>query len=152
MSYKLNWILKKFDELTVTELYNILHLRSEVFVVEQNCAYQDVDNKDPLTYHLMGWEQNNLVAYTRIIPPGISYKYPSIGRVSTANSVRRTGVGKQLMQLSITHCENLFVNLPIQIGAQLYLKKFYESFDFHQTSDIYLEDGIEHIEMIKNNL
>ena len=151
MNYKLNWILKKFDALTNDELYAILQLRNEIFAVEQNSVYPDLDNKDQVANHLMGWQENNLVAYTRLIPSGVTFPNPYISRVVTSKSVRRTGVGRILMQNSIIECEKLFGKLPIQIGAQLYLKKFYESFDFHQTSDIYLEDGIEHIEMIKNN-
>ena len=143
------WIIKKFADLTPHELYAILQLRNEVFVVEQNCVYQDADNKDQQSWHVMGWYENLLAAYTRILPPGIMYELPSIGRVVTAAAIRKTGTGKQLMEKSIETVENLFGNAPIQIGAQLYLKKFYESLGFRQSSEMYLEDGIEHIEMIK---
>ena len=144
----MNWSLKKFDELTVHELYAIFQLRIEVFAIEQNCVYQDVDNKDQQSYHFMGWENKKLVAYTRLVPPGIGFSEPSIGRVVTSPSVRRTGIGKELMKKSIEKAKELFGNAPIKIGAQLYLKKFYESFGFVQTGDIYLEDNIEHIKMI----
>lgn len=143
------WSLKKFDELSPHELYAILQLRNEVFAVEQNCVYADMDNKDQLSYHLMGSENDKLVAYTRIIPPGVIYSEPSIGRVVTSSSVRRTGVGKELMEKSIEETYNLYGKTPIKIGAQLYLLKFYAALGFIQTSDIYLEDGIEHIEMLK---
>ena len=145
----LHWIVKKFDELTPYQLYAILQLRNEVFVVEQNCVFQDADDKDQDSYHLMGFANNKLVAYTRLVPPGVSYKEPSIGRVVTSPSVRSTGAGKELLKQSIYHCYNLFGEVPIKIGAQLYLKKFYESFGFRQIGDAYLEDGIEHIYMLK---
>ena len=145
----MNWICKKFDELTPHELYAILQLRNIVFAVEQNCVYPDLDDKDQSCWHMMGWETNKLIAYTRLVPPGISYPaLPAIGRVVTAPTARKNGVGKELMKISIAKTRKLFGNLSIKIGAQVYLKKFYESFGFMQTSDIYDEDGIDHIEMI----
>jgi ElaA protein len=147
----LHWVLKPFNELTPHELYSIMQLRNEVFVLEQNCIYQDADGKDLKAHHLMGFnEEGALMAYTRLLPQDISYEEPSIGRVITHADVRRTGAGKVLMQESIKNCYKLFGKQPIKIGAQFYLKKFYESFGFIQTSDIYLEDGIEHIEMVLN--
>ena len=144
------WILKKFDELTAHELYSILQLRNEVFVVEQNCVYQDADNKDQASYHFTGWMNDRLIAYTRLLPRGIAYNdYVSIGRVVTSPSERGNGIGKELIQRSIEQLNNLYESVPIKIGAQIYLKKFYSEFGFQQTSDIYLEDGIEHIEMIR---
>lgn len=145
----LKWVLKKFDELTPDELYAILRLRSEVFVVEQNCVFQDMDDKDQQCYHLMGWQNNLLAAYTRLVPPGVSYEQPSIGRVVTSPRVRRDGVGKQLMNQSIDETNNLFGKKSIKIGAQLYLKSFYESLGFVQSGEIYDEDGIDHIHMIR---
>jgi ElaA protein len=144
------WILKKFDELSLHELYAILQLRNEVFAIEQNCVYPDLDNKDQLAYHFMGWGKNKLVAYTRIIPPGKAYTEPSIGRVVTAQSIRGEGVGKLLMEKTIEHIYNFFGTTPIKISAQFYLKKFYEDFGFHASGDAYLEDGIDHIEMVKS--
>ncbi len=146
----LTWILKKFNDLTVQELYSILQLRNEVFAIEQNCVYPDMDDKDQPSYHLMALQENKLVAYTRIIPPGIVYKEPSIGRVVTAPMVRRTGIGKELMQRSIKSVEELYGKIPIKIGAQTYLQKFYNELGFQSTGTIYLEDGIEHIAMIKS--
>ena len=143
----MNWLCKKFDDLTPHELYAILQLRNIVFAVEQNCVYPDMDNKDQYCYHLMGWDNNKLVAYTRLVPPGISYSEAAIGRVVTAPQARRSGFGKELMKLSIDKCRELFSITIIKIGAQLYLKKLYESLGFIQTSDIYDEDGIDHIEM-----
>ncbi|MBS1631570.1 MAG: GNAT family N-acetyltransferase [Bacteroidetes bacterium] len=144
----IEWVCKKFEDLRPGELYAILQLRNEVFVVEQNCVFQDADNKDQDSYHLMGWQNEKLVAYTRLMPPGIASDMPSIGRVVVSPTVRKEGVGKELMKISIEKAKKLFGNTPICIGAQLYLKKFYESLGFQQSSAIYLEDGIEHIEMI----
>ena len=145
----MNWTVKNFDDLTPHELYDILQLRSEVFGVEQNCVYQDMDNKDQFCFHVMGWQDSRLVAYTRLVPPGISYKEPSIGRVVTSREVRRTGFGKTLIEKSIAEIIRLYGKTPIKIGAQLYLKKFYESFDFEQSGDIYDEDGIPHVHMTR---
>jgi ElaA protein len=145
----IHWTLKHFDELSVQQLYLILQLRNEVFVVEQNCVFQDADDKDQACYHLMGFQNELLVAYTRIVPPHIIYKEASIGRVVTSLAVRRNGTGKALMQNSIQHVYELFGNVPVKIGAQLYLQSFYEGFGFVQEGGIYLEDGIEHIHMIK---
>ena len=144
-----SWQCKKFDDLSPRELYAIMRLRNEVFVVEQDCVYQDLDNKDQQSWHLMGWEGSELVAYTRLIPPGISYTEASIGRVVTSPSVRRTGLGKELMEVSLGEIKKLFGEGALKLGAQLYLKNFYTGFGFHPSSDVYLEDGIEHIEMIK---
>jgi len=146
----IQWILKKFDDLRPQELYSILQLRIEVFIVEQNCPFQDADNKDQAAFHLMGWQGDLLCAYTRIVPPGIAYELPSIGRVVTSPRARKNRVGRLLMERSITETINLFGRMDIRIGAQLYLKKFYISLGFVQSSDIYLEDGIEHIEMTRS--
>ena len=145
----MKWVLKKFEELTPQELYNILQLRNEVFAVEQNCVYPDMDNKDQPSWHLMCLLNDKLVAYTRLLPPGIAYSDPSIGRVVTSSSIRKTGTGRELMLRSIECCEKLFGKQPITIGAQFYLKSFYESLGFVKISEIYLEDGIEHITMRK---
>ena len=147
--YKLmDWICKSFNELTVGELYAVLQLRNMVFVVEQNCIYQDADDKDQYSYHLMCWDGHLLIAYTRILPAGISYAESSIGRVVVLPGARKNGAGKRLMEITIEKLLILFGRVPIKIGAQLYLKKFYESLGFQQCSDIYLEDGIQHIEML----
>lgn len=145
----MNWILKNFDSLTPHELYAILRLRSEVFVVEQTCVFQDLDNRDQQCYHLMGLRDNLLIAYTRLVPPGLSYEEASIGRVVTSPAARGTGTGKTLMEKSIEEVFNLYGEVPMKIGAQLYLKKFYNSFGFEQLGDIYDEDGIDHIKMVR---
>jgi len=145
----MEWSLKKFDELSLDELYAILQLRSKVFIVEQNCVYNDVDGKDQLAWHLIGTEDGNLIAYTRILPPGIVYSDPAIGRVVTSPSKRSSGLGRELMDRSIEHCEMLFGNTSITLSAQAYLKKFYESLDFFSIGEEYLDDGIPHIEMTR---
>jgi ElaA protein len=146
----MNWKLKKFDDLQPHELYAILRLRNEVFVVEQQCIFQDADEKDQGCYHLMGFIDESLAAYTRLVPPGWIYPEASIGRVVTSPAFRGGGSGKLLMQRSIETCIDLFGQVDIKIGAQLYLKKFYESFGFIQSSAIYLEDNIEHIYMLRS--
>ena len=140
-------VCRFFDALSPAELYAIMRLRIEVFVVEQNCVFQDADNKDPQCYHLMLWEGNTLAAYTRLVPPGLSYPEMSIGRVVSNPQHRGTGIGRVLLQQSIEHCFRLFGEGVITIGAQLYLRKFYESFGFRQVGDVYDEDGIDHIKM-----
>ncbi|NCU05759.1 MAG: GNAT family N-acetyltransferase [Chitinophagaceae bacterium] len=148
---QLHWTLKKFADLTSYELYDIIWLRNEVFVVEQNCVYQDADYKDLKGWHLMGRnEQGILAAYVRLLPPGVSYAEPSIGRVVTNPVARGKGMGRILMTEAMKQCELLFGKKNIKIGAQYYLLKFYSSLGFEQTSEIYLEDDIEHIEMIRN--
>ena len=141
--------IKHFNELSAIELYEIIRLRNEVFVVEQNCVFQDADNKDQHCYHLMLRQNDVLVAYTRLVPKGISYPdYMSIGRVVSSPAARRTGAGRAVMEVSIEACYRLWGQAPIKIGAQLYLKQFYASFGFVAEGEIYLEDGIEHIEMV----
>jgi ElaA protein len=150
MNQPLHWVFKPFHQLSVDELYQLLQLRSEVFVVEQNCVFQDMDNKDQHSHHLLGYSVNLLAAYTRIVPKGISYDdYPSIGRVVTSPKVRGEGRGKELMEESIRQLHHLYGPVSIKIGAQLYLKKFYESLGFEQCGHVYDEDGIDHIPMLR---
>ena len=144
----LHWTYQPFADLTLTELYTIMQLRSEVFVVEQNCVYQDADEKDLLCYHLCGWDGGKLVAYCRIMPPGLAFTEASIGRVLTAAPYRKNGTGRLLMQKAITETLQQFNCSQIIISAQLYLNKFYQSLNFQQISDVYLEDGIAHIKMM----
>jgi len=146
----LTWTTKPFDSLTLAELYALLQLRSEVFVVEQTCAFQDIDGQDQATWHLLGYtETGELAAYTRLFAAGISYPEASIGRVVVSPKFRRYGLGRELLRQSIAAIDQLFGEQPIQIGAQLYLKDFYESFHFRQHGEGYLEDGIPHIHMIR---
>jgi ElaA protein len=142
------YVTKHFNDLTPQELYSIHRLRNEVFVVEQQCIYQDADNKDPHSYHVMLYDAKGLAAYSRIVPAGISFKELSIGRVVTAPHARGTGAGKKIMQEAIKQCYRLFGNVPIRIGAQLYAKEFYNKLGFIQSGDVYDEDGIPHIEML----
>ena len=148
MESRINWIQKTFAELNTTELYALLRLRTEVFVVEQNCVFQDMDNKDQKSHHLMGWVGDDLVAYARILPAGVSYNEPSIGRVVSNPHYRGKGAGRELMSEAINRTIELYGKQPIRIGAQLYLNKFYSSLGFVNQGEVYLEDGIEHIEMI----
>lgn len=147
----MDWILKKFDELTTAELYAILQLRSKVFIVEQNCVYLDPDGKDQQAWHLTGTDDNMLIAYSRILAPGVTYPDPAIGRVVILPSKRRAGLGKELMERSIEHCEQLFGKNSITLSAQVYLKKFYESLGFTGMGDEYLDDGILHIKMTRKS-
>ncbi len=143
----IKWKCNSFNHLSPEELYNILKLRSQVFVVEQNCVFLDLDDKDQQSYHLTGWNENELLAYARLLPPGLVFEEISIGRVVVSPFHRKFGFGKLLMQQAIDQCYHLFGNQPIKIGAQLYLKTFYEFFSFVPQGKIYLEDNIEHIEM-----
>jgi ElaA protein len=125
----ISWKIKPFKELTVTELYNIMKLRAEIFIVEQNCPYQDADGKDPKSLHLMGYNADGeLVVYSRVLPQHISYSEVSIGRVVSSGKVRGTGAGRLLMDKSLEIIRKEYGNVPVKIGAQAYLKKFYESF------------------------
>lgn len=147
---KLIWSTKHFSELTAVELYEILQLRSDVFVIEQQCIYRDLDDKDQTCYHLLGRieDTGELAAYSRIVPPAVSYEEPSIGRVLTALKYRKNNFGRELMQKSIEETQKRYSNQPIRIGAQTYLTKFYTSLGFVQQGKPYDEDGIEHIEMV----
>lgn len=144
----MNWKIKRFEELTTTELYEILRVRAEVFVVEQNCVYQDLDMKDKKAFHLFCEENGEIAAYLRILEKGISYPEISIGRVLTRESYRRKGLSRGLMTKAISFVKEELKEPEIRISAQLYLKAFYESLGFAATSEIYLEDGIEHVEML----
>jgi len=140
--------IKTFNQLTTTELYQILRLRSEVFVVEQDCVYQDVDNKDQKGLHLFISDKNKVIAYTRLFAPGDYFESASIGRVVVASENRKDGLGHQLMMASIKAIKTNYKTSKITISAQVYLKEFYESHQFVKVGDEYLEDGIPHIKMI----
>lgn len=139
-----------FAKLSLQELYDSMALRQEVFVVEQDCPYLDADGKDAAGQHLLGYDdRGQLIAYARLLPPGISYPgYASIGRVVTSPGARRTGAGKQLMRESIDWCGRLYRETPIKISAQVYLLRFYESFGFQKVGEEYLEDDIPHVGMV----
>ncbi len=144
----MHWTYKHFNELSAYEVYNIISLRNRVFVVEQNCVYDDTDQKDLEAWHLCGFENETLVAYARILAPGVSYEEPSIGRVITAPEYRQKGYGTQLMKMAIEETLHQFNTKHIRISAQEYLLRFYESLGFQSTGKSYLEDGIPHVEMV----
>ena len=143
----LNWKIKRFDALSVVELYQLLHLRSEVFVVEQNCVYQDIDGKDEKALHLLGEYEGKIFAYARLFKAKDYFEQASIGRVVVDANCRDKKLGHILIREAIEGIRSYFGEKKITISAQLYLKKFYESHGFIQTSEMYLEDDIPHIEM-----
>ncbi|UJP66697.1 GNAT family N-acetyltransferase [Mongoliitalea daihaiensis] len=144
----LKHVIKAFHELSVDELYELLRLRSEVFVVEQNCVFLDLDDKDQQCHHLLLYQDLDLVAYTRIVPACVSYEEVSIGRVVSSPAHRGEGLGRKVMELSLDYCHQLFGPCDIRIGAQTYALAFYESLGFQSDGETYDEDGIEHIEMV----
>jgi len=143
----IDWKIKTFEQLSTPEVYEILRLRAEVFVVEQNCVYQDIDNKDQKALHLFGEFEGEIIAYSRLFQPGDYFEFSSIGRVVVAEKYRDKNYGHELIDLSILAIKNHFNEQNITISAQLYLKKFYQSHGFIATSKTYLEDDIPHIEM-----
>ena len=144
---ELNWQYKTFGSLTSNELYSVLKLRSEVFVVEQNCVYLDMDDKDQQSFHLCGWYRSELAVYARILPPALAFEEASIGRVVSNPLFRKSGLGRILMEEAIKITIETFKVSKIKIGAQLYLLDFYNSLGFSQSGPEYIEDGIPHIEM-----
>jgi ElaA protein len=144
----LDFQIKKFEELKVEELYEILRMRNEVFVIEQNCIYQDCDEKDKKAYHLLGIENEKMVAYLRILERGVSYNEISIGRVLVDQKHRGKGLARELLVKAIDFIEEHLNEKEIRISAQKYLLDFYKSLGFMIASEVYLEDGIPHVEMI----
>lgn len=145
----LNIIIKSFDQLTLDELYELLQLRSAIFVVEQNCVYQDIDGKDKKALHVMGYKKEQLVAYTRVFKPNDYFEAASIGRVLVKVEERHLKYGYDIMHASITSIKERYGQTTIEISAQTYLKQFYISLGFKQVGSEYLEDGIPHIRMLK---
>lgn len=146
----MNLEIKKFNELTVEELYDILKVRSEVFVVEQNCVYNDQDGKDIDSIHIMIKEGNKIMAYLRVIKPGVSYDNASIGRVLVTSEARKKGLARKIVCAGIDYIINSWNEDKITIGAQNYLRDFYESLGFEAVSEVYSEDGIPHVDMTYN--
>lgn len=142
--------VKSFQKLTKEELYDVLQLRSEVFVVEQDCVYQDLDGKDQKALHVLGYENQKLVAYTRLFKANDYFDHASIGRVVVAKNKRHINYGIEIMTASIEAIHDIFQQKTIKISAQSYLKNFYEKFGFKKVGEEYLEDGIPHVEMILN--
>ena len=144
----LNIVIKPFNELSILELYNLLQLRSEVFVVEQDCVYQDIDRKDQNALHVIGYKNDRIVAYTRLFKPGDYFKASSIGRVVVAKNQRQFKYGYDIMEASIKAIKTHFNVTEIKISAQCYLKNFYNNLEFFEIGEEYLEDGIPHITML----
>lgn len=142
--------IKHFKELSTQTFHDALQLRINVFVVEQNCPYPELDDKDLVAYHVLGLEDGRLVAVARILPPGISYKEPSIGRFAVAPTHRKQKLGHLMMEACHASISQLFPKSPIRISAQEYLKDFYGAHGYQHTGKSYLEDGIPHIEMLKS--
>jgi ElaA protein len=140
--------IKEFEDLTTAQLYKIIKARIDIFVVEQNCPYEECDNKDYDSIHIFSEENNKIIAYLRIIPAGISYQEPSIGRVLVNKEYRRQGIAKKIMYLALEYINNNFETNYIRISAQKYLLNFYENIGFKKVSEEYLEDGIPHYEML----
>jgi len=147
----LSWECLAFKQLTTPTLYALLQLRSEVFVVEQDCVYQDLDGYDEFAWHLLGWRDNTLLCYARLFAPGVKYPGASIGRVIIKQIVRGEGLGRELMGQAITACEARWPNAAITISAQHHLEEFYGSLGFETVSAPYLEDDIPHVEMHRSN-
>lgn len=145
----MEWVWKRFDELTLAELYEVIRLRIDVFVVEQECPYHELDGLDEKACHLLGYENGELVAYSRLFSRGIVAEQASIGRVLVKESVRNLGYGQVLLAESIRQMEETLEEKTILIHAQLYLKRFYQSFQFEKVSESYDLDGIPHIDMIR---
>ncbi|WP_297338171.1 GNAT family N-acetyltransferase [Algoriphagus sp.] len=145
----LSHTFKAFDELSVQELYHLLRLRSEVFVVEQNCVFLDQDNKDQKCHHLLLYADKQLAGYCRLVPAGLSYPEVAIGRVVSSPEFRGKGIGRKVMELGIEYGQKLYGPCDIRLGAQTYAMDFYKSLGFVSEGETYDEDGIEHIEMVK---
>ncbi|MFD1768988.1 GNAT family N-acetyltransferase [Sphingobacterium suaedae] len=147
---EVHWKIKAFSDLKALELYQILQLRIDVFMLEQTCLYPECDNKDLLAAHIFGITDDQVVAYARLIPPGVSYSEPSIGRVVVHKDYRAPGLGRILMLQAISYLQEQGIHYAsIRISAQLYLQRFYENLGFERVSDMYLEDEIPHIEMLR---
>jgi ElaA protein len=147
----MHWHFAKFDDLSPRDIHDMYQARVAVFVLEQKCPFQDVDGADLQCWHLIGRESasGEVLAYSRLVPPGLKYPEPSIGRVLTTANARRSGAGRELMAESIARAGKLWPGQSIRIGAQQYLERFYGSYGFVRTSQPYDEDGIMHIEMVR---
>lgn len=146
----IEWQWCRLNELTAYELYLVFAAREAVFVVEQACAYQDLDGLDLQAHHLIAWEAENVAAYLRVIEPGIKFIEPAIGRVLTTMPYRGSGLGRKLVQTALEHIKHLYPMQCVRISAQVYLETFYRSFGFAPCSEPYLEDNIPHIEMLRS--
>jgi len=147
MNLEFKW--SRLESLTALELFKIINARESVFVVEQQCPYQETDNFDPCSWHLSVFSHNEFAAYVRVVDPGSKYQQPSIGRVMTLAKFRGLKIGRALMNEAIRFTEAQFPHMGIKIGAQMHLQQFYESLGFEAASEPYDEDGIPHIDMVK---
>ena len=145
----MNWIFARFEALTLFQLYEVLKFRQQIFVVEQNCVYADLDDYDKHCYHLLGYDGEELICCSRILSPGLKYEHASIGRVALKKERRGNGIADELMKNSIDYLYKIFGVVPVKIGAQAYLENFYSKFGFKTISEPYDEDGILHIDMLK---
>lgn len=143
------WHCLGFADLSGARLYQILRIRQEVFALEQNCAYLDADGKDLDSLHVFGTHDDEIIAYCRVLPPGLKYAESSIGRVLSHSSVRGSGLGRALVEQALTVCDKHHPGSGVRISAQLYLEDFYKSFGFASCTEPYQEDGIPHIEMLR---
>ena len=144
---KVNWEWKKIDDFSAKEMHEVLYERTKVFVVEQNCVYQEVDELDLNSWHLVGKNNNKFIAYARIIFPGVKTNMPSIGRVLVNINYRNMGIAKELLTECLNKCRIEYPNTTIYLQAQFRLKAFYESFGFKTVGDVYDDEGIDHIDM-----
>lgn len=144
----IHWEVKHYNNLSLDEFHDLIQLRIEVFVIEQDCPYQDVDGKDKVSFHLIGRVNDKIVATSRILPPGISYEEVAIGRVVIGESARGKGYAHDMMQQSKDFIVQEFGNVPIRLSAQKYLESYYGAHGFKSTGKEYLEDGIPHVEML----
>ena len=147
----MDWKTYRFDDFTARELYSVLKLRVDVFVVEQNCPYSELDNLDQQSIHLLYIENGEVLAYARLVPAGAKYELPSIGRVIVREDARGRGLAKQLLERSIDYIVGEWQPEAIQLQGQVYLQEFYQSFGFQAISDSYDEDGIPHVDMKLTN-
>lgn len=150
----IKWHCFPFSALVTDQLYELLQLRVDIFVVEQECPYPELDGHDchPETHHLLGYQAGRLVAYLRLLPPGLTYPNVSLGRVATRKEVRGSGIGHQLLKEGLAQAEKCWPAETIKIGAQSYLQKFYQGYGFEIASEEYLEDGIAHIDMLLHKM
>lgn len=146
---KITWSVLQFNDLSVKQLFDVLQLRNQIFIVEQDCPYLDVDEKDPKSFHVLGVDQHQkLIATSRILPPGVSYSEVSIGRVAVAIESRGSGIGDELNRVSMKFISDYYGDVPIRLSAQNHLSKYYKKHGFEVVSEPYDEDGIPHVEML----
>jgi len=148
---KISWTFSSFISLSHHDLYQLLKLRQDVFIIEQNCIYPDIDNLDQFSHHLLGFNKKLLVAYLRLVPPGKKFNKPSVGRVIIAKNERKKGLGNELVRMGLQKAKELYGNQDINVEAQAHLQEFYYRIGFRKISDSYDVDGILHIKMVLNH-